>query len=96
MKATLDKAVRKVEKNEIVLDNLTSFTDHQGGRLRLGPDCKLYYTTDTQGANQYSCTCYAYRVKCLPPLQEVDNKDFAAYEGKTLRFNIDGSLPECV
>ncbi|OOF35593.1 hypothetical protein BKK49_12445 [Rodentibacter rarus] len=46
VKLTLDKTACKVEKTEIVLDNLTSFTDHQGGRLRLGADDKLYYTID--------------------------------------------------
>ncbi|VEH65604.1 Quinoprotein glucose dehydrogenase B precursor [Rodentibacter pneumotropicus] len=77
-----------------MLDHLASFTDHQGGRLRLGPDGKLYYTIGNQGANQYSRTCYADRAQRLPTQQEVDNKDFAAYEGKTLRFNVDGSIPE--
>ncbi|MCQ9122283.1 hypothetical protein BKG95_06775 [Rodentibacter pneumotropicus] len=94
VKLTLDKTARKVEKTDIVLDNLASFTDHQGGRLRLGPDGKLYYTIGNQGANQYSRTCYADRAQRLPTQQEVDNKDFAAYEGKTLRFNVDGSIPE--
>lgn len=67
VKLTLDKTARKVEKTEIVLDNLASFTDHQGGRLRLGPDGKLYYTIGNQGANQYSRTCYADRRNACQP-----------------------------
>ena len=93
VKLTLDKTAKKVEKTEIVIDNLASYTDHQGGRLRVGPDGKLYYSIGNQGANQYARTCYADRAQRLPTQQEMDAKDYAAYEGKTLRLNTDGSIP---
>ncbi|MEG9482546.1 glucose/sorbosone family PQQ-dependent dehydrogenase [Mannheimia sp. HC-2023] len=94
VKLTLNEKADKVEKEEIVLDKLASYTDHQGGRLLLGPDNKLYYTIGNQGANQYDRTCMADRAQRLPTAEELANKDWAAYQGKTLRFNTDGSVPE--
>ena len=93
VKATLNRAADKVEKVETVFDKLASYTDHQGGRLRMGPDGKLYYTIGNQGANQYSRTCMADRAQRLPTAKELAAKDWAAYQGKTLRLNTDGSVP---
>lgn len=93
IKATLNKTADKVEKVDVVMDKLASYTDHQGGRLRLGPDGKLYYVIGNQGANQYSRTCVPDRAQRLPTADEVAKKDWAAYQGKTLRLNVDGSVP---
>ena len=93
VKATLNATADKVEKEEILLDKLASYTDHQGGRLRLGPDNKLYYTIGNQGANQYANTCMPDRAQRLPTTDEVAKQDWAAYQGKTLRLNTDGTIP---
>lgn len=93
VKVTLNHDATKAVKIQTILDKLASYTDHQGGRLLLGDDGKLYYTIGNQGANQYDRTCMADRAQRLPTADEIKSQDWVAYEGKTLRLNTDGSIP---
>jgi PQQ-dependent dehydrogenase (s-GDH family) len=67
--------------------------DHNGGRLKMGPDRKLYLTTGDQGGNQFGNFCNQILSQRLPTAAEMKRKDYLGYEGKTLRLNLDGSIP---
>jgi len=76
-----------------VLVNLPAGTDHQGGRLVIGPDRKLYFTIGDLGANQLANFCKPDRAQSLPTAAQVQARDWSFYEGKVLRLNLDGSVP---
>jgi PQQ-dependent dehydrogenase (s-GDH family) len=60
----------------IVLDNISGSNDHNSGRLKIGPDLKLYYTVGDMGAGQFN------------NLNRTNNaQDPDEYEGKVLRLN---------
>ena len=77
-----------------VIDGLPAGNDHVAGRLKIGPDRKLYLTIGDQGHNQLGNSCFAVEAQRLPTRKEIDGKDYAAYVGKSLRLNLDGSVPE--
>ena len=59
-----------------VLDDLPGSNDHNSGRLKIGPDLKLYYTVGDMGAGQFN------------NLSRPNNaQDPDVYEGKVLRLN---------
>lgn len=60
----------------IILDNIPGSNDHNSGRLKIGPDMKLYYTIGDMGAGQFN---NASRTNSA---QAVD-----VMEGKILRLN---------
>ncbi len=68
--------------------------DHNAGRLKFGPDSKLYYTLGEQGANQFGNNCNAIRAQVLPTQEEVEAENWSSYSGKIIRMNPDGSIPE--
>ena len=76
-----------------VIDKLPAGSDHNAGRLRFGPDGKLYYTIGEMGNNQFANKYKPIEAQRLPSAAEVQSKDFAAYVGKSLRLNADGSIP---
>ncbi|GAB1821587.1 hypothetical protein HerbRD11066_47510 [Herbidospora sp. RD11066] len=77
-----------------VLTGLVSGVDHQSGKLRFGPDGKLYYTIGDQGANQFGLYCETIQAQTLPSAAQVKAGDRSAYQGKVLRLNLDGSIPD--
>jgi quinoprotein glucose dehydrogenase len=77
-----------------VLVGLPASTDHNSGRLQIGPDSKLYYTIGDQGENQFDRKCNPDRAQDLPTQAQISAQDFQAYQGKILRMNLDGSIPD--
>lgn len=76
-----------------ILSGLPAGSDHNGGRLRFGPDGKIYYTIGEQGHNQGKHACEPILAQRLPTAAELDKADYTAYAGKVLRLNSDGSVP---
>lgn len=72
---------------------LSGSNDHNSGRLQIGPDSKIYYTIGDQGANQFGNKCNSIKSQQLPTQSEIDTQNYATYEGKILRLNLDGSIP---
>ncbi|MEM5538949.1 PQQ-dependent sugar dehydrogenase [Olleya sp. AS48] len=75
--------------NGAILEGVPASGDHNSGRLIFGPDNKLYYTIGDQGANQFDYACNPILAQILP----TSSTDYDNYPGKTLRINIDGSIP---
>ncbi len=62
----------------VVLDSIPGSNDHNSGRLKIGPDMKLYYTVGDMGAGQFNNTTRANNAQALDIM-----------EGKVLRLNIE-------
>ncbi|MDQ4101674.1 MAG: PQQ-dependent sugar dehydrogenase [Thermoproteota archaeon] len=77
-----------------LISGLSGSNDHNGGRMIFGPDGKLYYTIGDQGNNQFGRYCLPIRSQLLPTAEQIEAQDWTAYEGKVLRMNPDGSIPE--
>jgi PQQ-dependent dehydrogenase (s-GDH family) len=77
-----------------ILTGLPAGNDHNGGRLKFGPDRKLYLTLGDQGNNQLGNFCLPVEPQRLPTAKELAAKEFASYVGKSLRINLDGSIPK--
>ncbi|MHC9516601.1 glucose/sorbosone family PQQ-dependent dehydrogenase [Enterobacter mori] len=89
-----DENTQKLGNEKDILTGFPAGDDHNGGRLRFGPDGKLYYTIGDQGHNQGANFCKPIEAQRIPTEDELKNKNYAAYSGKVLRLNIDGSIPE--
>ena len=76
-----------------VIKGVPAHDDHVGGRLAMGPDRKLYLTVGDQGSNFGQNRCRLNRAQELPTDAEVRARDWAAYQGKVLRIDLDGSIP---
>jgi PQQ-dependent dehydrogenase (s-GDH family) len=76
-----------------VIDNLPAHDDHGGGRLKIGPDMKLYLSRGDQGSNFLANYCNENHAQDLPTAAQVAAKDWSMYQGKILRINLDGSIP---
>lgn len=94
VKILYDRSREQLGKSEIVLDRLPAGDDHNGGRLRLGPDGKLYLTIGEQGHNQFGSYCLPIEAQRIPSVFELENKNWDAYRGKSLRINPDGGIPK--
>lgn len=77
-----------------LITGLPASNDHNSGRLKVGPDSKLYYTLGDQGNNQGANVCLPIEAQRLPTAEEIEGDDYVAYVGKSLRLNLDGSIPE--
>jgi PQQ-dependent dehydrogenase (s-GDH family) len=90
---TYDPRTQTLGNARDVLAALPAGTDHQGGRLIMGPDRKLYFTIGDLGANQLANFCKPDRAQNVPTAAQVQRRDWSLYEGKVLRLNPDGSIP---
>jgi PQQ-dependent dehydrogenase (s-GDH family) len=59
-----------------ILDSIPGSNDHNSGRLKIGPDSKLYYTVGDMGAGQYNNTS-----------RQNNAQNLNIMEGKVLRLN---------
>ena len=78
---------------KVLLENLPSGNDHISGRLKVGPDKKIYLTIGDMGANQFGNKCKPIESQRIPASEEIQLQDWSAYKGKILRINLDGSVP---
>ncbi len=77
-----------------IVTGLPAGNDHNAMRLKIGPDRKLYLTVGDQGNNQLGNFCLPILAQRLPTQAEMKARDYAAYEGKSLRLNLDGTVPK--
>lgn len=90
---TYDPAARTMSRPVELITGLPASTDHDAGRLLVGPDQKLYYGIGDQGNNQFDRACNPIRSQDLPTAQDVRTRNWVTYQGKVLRLNLDGSVP---
>lgn len=91
---TYDEATEQLGEPQTILDNVPAGDDHNGGRLAIGPDMKLYYSIGELGGNQFANFRNPIEAQRLPTADEVAAEDWSAYVGKILRLNLDGSIPD--
>ncbi len=77
-----------------LITGLSGSGDHNSGRMIFGQDGKLYYTIGDQGKNQLALFCLNDLALHLPTARQVAAKNWSSYEGKVLRMNPDGSIPD--
>ncbi|GHG01505.1 hypothetical protein GCM10017783_12140 [Deinococcus piscis] len=90
---TFDKAAGKLTQPTTVIENLPGGLDHNGGRLKFGPDGKLYLSFGELGHNQLAHVCKPIRAQEMPSAADIAAGNYDLYVGKTLRLNVDGSIP---
>ena len=80
----------------VLIEGLSSSNDHNSGKLTIGPDTKLYYTIGDLGVNQFANKCNVNRSQEIPTLEMLNSvpPNYEYYQGKTLRLNLDGSIPD--
>ncbi len=91
---TYNKAAETLTDRVDLITGLPVGNDHVSGRLKIGPDRKLYLTIGDEGHNQLGNFCLPIEAQRLPTQDEVQTKNYLAYVGKSLRLNLDGSIPE--
>ena len=90
---TYDSATQILGKALDIISGLPASDDHNAGRLKIGPDGKLFYTIGVQGANHSWNKCSVNRAMSPPTAAEVSARYWSSYQGKFLRLNLDGSIP---
>jgi PQQ-dependent dehydrogenase (s-GDH family) len=93
VRLTYDKASGTLSKPVELIAGLPVGNDHVSGRLKIGPDRKLYFTVGDGGHNQLGNFCLPVEAQRLPTADEVNRKVYPGYMGKSLRLNLDGSIP---
>ncbi len=94
VRMTYNPASGALSQPTTIVSGLPAGNDHNGMRLKIGPGPKLHLTTGDQGNNQLGNFCLPVLAQRLPTEKEIGSGDFAAYEGKSLRLNLDGSIPD--
>ena len=94
VRLTYDEASGTLKDPVDLIAGIPAKNDHNSGRLKVGPDEKLYYTIGDGGKGQLGNWCIPIEAQRLPTADEISAKNWIAYQGKTLRLNLDGSIPE--
>lgn len=94
VRLTYDEATGALKDPVDLIAGIPAKNDHNSGRLKFGPDEKLYYTIGDGGKGQLGNWCIPIESQRLPTADEMAAKDWIAYQGKTLRLNLDGSIPD--
>jgi PQQ-dependent dehydrogenase (s-GDH family) len=93
VRLSYDKAKGTLSNPVDLITGMPSGNDHVSGRLKIGPDRKLYFTIGDRGHDQLGNFCLPIEAQRLPTQEEIDRKNYVAYVGKSLRLNLDGSIP---
>ncbi len=93
VRLTYDPATEKLGDPMVLIAGLPASNDHNSGRMKIGPDGKLYFTIGEGGNNRLGNACIPIQAQRLPTADEVAATDWFAYQGKSLRLNLDGSIP---
>ena len=93
VRLSYDRASETLGNPVTLVAGLPAGNDHQAGRMKIGPDRKLYYTIGDQGNDQLGNYCVPIESQRLPTQAEIKAKNYVAYVGKSLRLNLDGSIP---
>jgi PQQ-dependent dehydrogenase (s-GDH family) len=91
---TYDQSTESLESPVDLIANVPAHDDHGGGRLIFGPDQKLYLSRGDSGGNWLANFCNPIRAQDLPTAAQIAAGDWSNYEGKILRLNLDGSIPD--
>lgn len=94
VRLTYDQASGTLKDPKILIAGMPGKNDHNSGRLKIGPDNKLYYTIGDGGKDQLGNWCIPIEAQQLPTEDEIAVPDYMAYQGKSLRLNLDGSIPD--
>lgn len=94
VRLTYDPATETLKDPVELIAGLPASSDHNSGRMKIGPDGKLYYTIGDGGNDQLGNWCIPIQAQRLPTADEVAAKNWFAYQGKSLRLNLDGSIPD--
>lgn len=94
VRLTYDEASGTLKDPVDLIAGMPAKNDHNSGRLKFGPDNKLYYTIGDGGKDQLGNWCIPIESQRLPTADEIAASNWMAYQGKTLRLNLDGSIPE--
>jgi PQQ-dependent dehydrogenase (s-GDH family) len=89
-----DGTARRLVEPLPILTGLPAHNDHLGGRLIAGPDRRLYLSIGDQGGNWLANRCRLNISLVLPSPSAVAARDWSAYAGKILRFELDGAVPQ--
>ena len=91
---TYDLGTQQLGSPVDVLINLPHGPDHGASRIVFGPDGKLYASRGDHGSNFLAYYCVPIRAQELPTTADVAARNWRGYEGKILRINLDGSIPD--
>lgn len=94
VRLSYDEATGTLGDPQVIIDGMPGQNDHNSGRLKFGPDGKLYYTIGDGGKGQLGNWCIPIEAQRLPTAEELSASNWIAYQGKSLRLNLDGSIPE--
>jgi PQQ-dependent dehydrogenase (s-GDH family) len=94
VRLTYDQATGRLSDPKELIAGLPASSEHNSGRMKVGPDGKLYYTIGDGGNDQLGNWCIPIQAQRLPTADEVAQKNWFAYQGKSLRLNLDGSIPD--
>jgi PQQ-dependent dehydrogenase (s-GDH family) len=89
-----DPASARLGQPVDLLTDLPHGPDHGASRLVIGPDRKLYASRGDHGSNFLAYYCEPIRSQELPVGADIAARNWRGYEGKILRVNLDGSIPD--
>jgi len=94
VRLSYDEKTGKLSDPVDLITGMPASSDHNSGRMKIGPDLKLYYTIGDGGNDQLGNWCIPIQAQRLPTAAEVKDKNWFAYQGKSLRLDLDGSIPK--
>jgi len=91
---TFDEESEQLRDPVDLVTDLPHGPDHGASRLVFGPDGKLYASRGDHGSNFLAFHCVPIRAQELPTAADILVGNWRGYEGKILRVNLDGSIPD--